>query len=67
MSNEQPHVVEPHTNAAESEEVKPTTPKEQVTASTPTTRTAKNPNGVAAGKLPAKRTRKAREAQKKSR
>ena len=39
---------------------------QQATSPTPTTRPAKNPKRVAAGKLVAERTRQAREAQKKA-
>ena len=39
---------------------------QQVTSPTPTTRPAKNPKRVAAGKMVAERTRAAREAQKKA-
>ncbi|MCV6576337.1 MAG: hypothetical protein OIF58_11430 [Cohaesibacter sp.] len=39
---------------------------QQATSPTPTTKPAKNPKRVAAGKLVAERTRKAREAQKKA-
>jgi len=42
------------------------TPDQQVTSTTPTTKPAKNPKRVAAGKAVAQKTRQAREAQKKS-
>ena len=53
-----------------STEQQPETPAadttQQITSPTPTTRPAKNPNRVAAGKRVAERMRAAREAQKKA-